>query len=190
MRFIKRVRSLIKPPLALNNSLRSNCSPSTGSSGSRDKAFPKLASMRASITRQAMFTSPRGHRIRFYPCPACLREPPCLQRIDLNQWELPRKRAFKPPVIWARRLKHDTGGHIATQPRRKCAESAKTVRKGCCIPITQPMRIKEVFGDIYAYAIICHHRHVLCLSCKPTSLRIRSGLMRRRRLIVLKNGPS
>jgi len=93
-------------------------------------------------------------------------------------------------MIRARRLENDPRWYIAAQPFGKRSKSGGSIGKTRYFSITQSMDVQKIFRNIYANAIINFHRHVLCLSCKLVGLRIRSGLMRRRRLIKLKNGPA
>jgi hypothetical protein len=75
------------------------------------------------------------------------------------------------------------------QPFAQSPKSFWGVGKTRYFSIAQSMNIQNILRNINTNTIVRHHRHVLCLSCKLMGLRIRSGLMRRRRLIKLKNGP-
>ena len=88
-------------------------------------------------------------------------------------------------MIRTRWFINDTGGQVCSDPAAQLLETGFGVGELFESPVTQTVAIEFVFGNVYPNAIVCHLRHVLCLSSEAATSGIPSGLMRRRCAIAL-----
>ena len=94
-----------------------------------------------------------------------LGEPARLQRVHLDQRKRLAKLRLEGLVIRPCWLENNPRNRGLAQPFGQSAKSHSRIVEALCRTIFQPESVKMGFRNIYANVMICHLRHVLCLSC-------------------------
>ncbi len=84
--------------------------------------------------------------------------------VHFDQRQVVGQRCFERAVIRACGFVNHAGGLVWPDPAAQLLETGLGVGELLENPVTQPVTIEFVFGNVYANAIVCHLRHVLCLS--------------------------
>ncbi len=108
-------------------------------------------------------------RIGLGPGAMCLGKPARLQRVYLDQRKRLAKRRLECLVIWPCRLENDPRNRCLAQPFGQSTKSRSRILEALRRTIFQPEHVQVGFRNVDANGIICHLRHVLCLSCVAQS---------------------